>query len=206
MPRKKSLLDRRERILLSADSLFNHYGLEKTTMEDISRESGIPRATIYTEFPGGKEDILMASLERYLEQVIGSMRELVRQSRSGRLETLKQVILFNILANYDHATEFQYSPHNLQHYSSRVRQEMNSYFQARIALFEELLQQAALGGEISAEYNHSRLAAIISHALVPFMPPLATRLPRKQIETDANALFSLLLSGIAKSNQRLVQV
>jgi AcrR family transcriptional regulator len=206
MPRKKPPIDRRERIVQAADSLFNHYGLEKTTMEDISRESGIPRATIYLEFPGGKEDIMMASIDGYLSQVIHNMRERVRQSRAGRLETLKQVILFNILANYDHANEFQYSTQNLQHYSTRVRQEMDSYFQARTNLYAELLQQAALSGEISAEYDYVRLSNILSHALIPFMPPIATQYSREQVEADATALFNLLLSGIAKSSQRALQV
>lgn len=206
MPRKKTPLDRRERIVQAADSLFNHYGMEKTTMEDISRESGIPRATIYLEFPGGKEDILMASLERHLSQVVHNMRELVRNSRAGRLETLKQVILLNILANYDHATEFKFSPHNLQHYSARVRQEMNSYFEARNKLYAELLQQAALSGEIPADYDYLRLTQIVTYGLFPFMPPMALQTSREQVEADATALFSLLLSGIARNNQRLLPI
>jgi AcrR family transcriptional regulator len=203
MARKKNILDRRERIVQAADSLFNHYGFEKTTMEDISREAGIPRATIYLEFQGGKEDILMASVERHFNQLLNSMRELVRQSRTGRLEALKQAILFNILSNYNRAIEFQYSPSNLVRYSNRVRTEMNCFFQERLNFFTELLQQAILSGEIAEEYDCTRLAHVITYGLTAFMPPVCTRFSREEIETDANAFFTLLLSGLAK--QRILQ-
>lgn len=203
MARKKTVQDRRERIVQAADSLFNHYGFEKTTMEDISREAGIPRATIYLEFQGGKEDILMASVERHFNQLITSMRDLARQSRTGRLEALKQAILFNILSNYNRAIEFQYSPSNLIHYSNRVRSEMNSFFQERLTLFTDLLQQAKLSGEIPIECDCSRLAEIITHGLTAFMPPVCTRFSREEIETDASAFFTLLLSGLSK--QRVLQ-
>jgi AcrR family transcriptional regulator len=204
MARKKNILDRRERIIQAADSLFNHYGVEKTTMEDISRESGIPRATVYLEFPGGKEDILMASIEHRFHQLLSEMRELTRQSRVGRLDTLKQVILYNIMSNYDRATDFQYSPANLAYYSNRVRTEMNSFFKERQNFFADLLQQAALNDEVSREYDYNRLAELITHGLMAFMPPVCTRFTREELEMDANAFFGLLLSGIAKE-QRVLQ-
>ncbi len=197
MARRKVITDRKDRIIESADRLFNHYGWEKTTMEDISREAGIPRATIYLEFSGGKEDILMASIERYLENLLNSMKELARQSRTGRLETLKQVILHNILANHDRTTDFQYSTPSLEQYSKRVRAEMDSYFKARREFFSELLQQAALGGEIPAHYDYLRVAEIVEYAFPSFMPPL-NKHPREVLEQNATAFFNLLLSGLAK--------
>ena len=167
-------------------------------MEDISREAGVPRATIYLEFSGGKEDILMASIERYLNQILCDMRDLAKQSKMGRLETLKQVILFNILSNYDRAKDFKYSAPSLENYSKRTRQEMENFFKARIAFYIELLEQAALGQEIPAHPDYYRFAQIIEYGLISFMPPLSPRLEREVLERDANAFFSMLLSGMAK--------
>lgn len=202
MARKKMIPDRRERILHSADRLFNHYGWEKTTMEDISREAGIPRATIYLEFSGGKEDILMASIARYLESMLNTMKELARQSRAGRLETLKQVILHNILANHDRARDFQYSTTSLEQYSKRTYAEMDSFFQARREFFAELLQQAALAEEIPAHYDFQRIAEILEFAIPPFMPAF-NKSPRDTVERDATAFFNLLLSGLTKTQNAL---
>ena len=200
MARRKVIPDRKERIIEAADRLFNHYGWEKTTMGDISQEAGIPRATVYLEFPGGKEDVLMASIERYLKQLLQNMKELARQSRVGRMETLKHVILYNILANHDRTQDFQYSALSLEKYTKRVRIEMESFFQARRDFFEELLEQAALGGEIPSHYDFQRIAKVLEYGFPSFMPPLSSRIgSRELLEQDAQAFFNLLLSGLSKT-------
>lgn len=198
MPRKKIIVDRRSRIVQAADSLFNHYGFEKTTMEDISRESGVPRATIYLEFPTGKEDILMACIERYFGQMLSDMRDTARQSKAGRLETLRQIILHNIMNNYDHSMEFRYAPDNIDRYGRRVRAEMGKFFQERLEFFTDILKQAAMSGEIPVDYDLMRLAEIITHGVRAFMPPFSHRFTREELEREAHAFFSLLLSGAAK--------
>jgi len=198
MARKKIITDRKDRIIQSADRLFNHYGWEKTTMEDISREAGIPRATVYLEFSGGKEAILMASIERYMDNQLNTMREIARQSRTGRLETLKQIILHHILTIHDRARDFQYSEPVLEQYTKRVRTEMESFYRARREFFAELLQQAALGGEIPEHYDYLRAAELVEYAVPVFMPA-GNKRPRDVVEQDANAFFSLLLTGLAKT-------
>ncbi len=200
MPRKKVIVDRRSRIVQAADSLFNHYGFEKTTMEDISRESGVPRATIYLEFPTGKEDVLMACIERYFGQMLADMREIARQSKAGRLETLRQIILHNIMANYDHSLEFRYAPDNIDRYGRRVRAEMGKFFQDRLEFYTDVLKQAAIGEEVPLDYDLARLAEIITHGVRAFMPPFSHRFSREELEREATAFFSLLLSGAAKQN------
>src|SRR5687768_3796926 len=38
------------------------WGLTKTTLEDVAREAGLSRATVYRAFPGGGKDALFAAL------------------------------------------------------------------------------------------------------------------------------------------------
>lgn len=204
MARKKSSLERREVIITAADRLFNHYGFEKTTMEDISRESGIPRATIYLEFSKGKEDVLMASIERYLNQLLSEMRELARQSRSGRLETLKNVILYYILRTHTCSSKNENDTTNIDRYTKRARLEMTAFFQARHEFFVELLRHAALGGEIPEDCDLLRMADLLTQGMTAYLPPFGNRYSRDEVEKNASALFSLLLSGLAKNGRALI--
>jgi AcrR family transcriptional regulator len=48
----------RERILAGAYACIARYGLEKTTVEDVARESGLSRATVYRTFPGGRDELI----------------------------------------------------------------------------------------------------------------------------------------------------
>jgi AcrR family transcriptional regulator len=50
----------RERILLGAYACIANWGLTKTTVEDVARESRLSRSTIYRYFPGGREEIIDA--------------------------------------------------------------------------------------------------------------------------------------------------
>jgi AcrR family transcriptional regulator len=51
-----------ERILAAAPRCIARWGLTKTTLDDLAREAGCSRASIYRHFPGGKDQVLVAAL------------------------------------------------------------------------------------------------------------------------------------------------
>jgi len=53
----------RVRIVDAALRRLATHGLRKTTLDDVAREAGISRATLYRTFPGGKEAVLAAVVE-----------------------------------------------------------------------------------------------------------------------------------------------
>jgi len=48
----------RQRLLTSTYTCVSRYGLAKTTIEDVVKDSGVSRATIYRHFPGGRDELL----------------------------------------------------------------------------------------------------------------------------------------------------
>jgi AcrR family transcriptional regulator len=198
MARKKLITNRRAEILQAADRLFTHYGFAKTTMEDISREAGIPRATIYLEFPGGKEDILMAHLQDFMEQTLAEMQRAAKTSKTGRLEALRQAILFCILSAHDKATH-QFDPSNIEKCSNRIRNEMGEFFKRRDAFYADMLRQAALAGEIQEQPDYEALAALISQSCIGWMPLHTMTLPREAVERGAGTCLSMMLTGLANA-------
>lgn len=57
--------DRRARLLDAAEDLFVRWGFDKTSVDDMARESGISKGAVYLEF-AGKDDVLRAVLYREL--------------------------------------------------------------------------------------------------------------------------------------------
>ena len=59
------------RVVQAALSCIARFGLTKTTLDDIARESGVSRATIYRAFPGGRDTlldaVLTAEIQRFFE-------------------------------------------------------------------------------------------------------------------------------------------
>ncbi len=56
---------------------IGRFGLTKTTLDDVARESGVSRATIYRAFPGGREtlfdSVLTAEVGRFFEDLAAEL-------------------------------------------------------------------------------------------------------------------------------------
>lgn len=67
----------RERVLEGAYECVARYGLAKTTIEDVVKESGVSRATVYRVFPGGKDQLLRAAVGWEMGRFFGRLAEAV---------------------------------------------------------------------------------------------------------------------------------
>src|SRR5436305_8234580 len=67
--------DTSEAILDAMDTLMARYGYRKTTMDDLAREAGISKRTIYLYFPS-KEEVALSSIGRVVATAQARMREI----------------------------------------------------------------------------------------------------------------------------------
>ncbi|MDQ1519182.1 MAG: hypothetical protein QOI55_255 [Actinomycetota bacterium] len=69
----------RDRVLAGAYTCVTRYGLAKTTIDDVVKESGVSRATVYRHFPGGRDELLHATvaweLARYFNELADAVRD-----------------------------------------------------------------------------------------------------------------------------------
>ena len=63
-----------ERIVDAALACFSRWGVAKTTLDDIAREAGCSRASVYRQFPGGKDVVLDAVAGRELRRFFDGLR------------------------------------------------------------------------------------------------------------------------------------
>jgi AcrR family transcriptional regulator len=59
--RSRAAVTLEERILAATRRCVARWGVAKTTLDDIAREAGCSRATVYRVFPGGKDTVLLAA-------------------------------------------------------------------------------------------------------------------------------------------------
>ena len=76
----------RQRVLDGVLRCIARWGMAKTTLEDIAREAGCSRATVYRLFPGGKDSILEALIEAEVTRFFGELAD--RIDGVGPLEEL----------------------------------------------------------------------------------------------------------------------
>jgi len=66
----------RQQILAAAERVIAHYGVSKTTMDDIGKQAGVSRPTVYRYF-GDRDNLLAALIERRARMLFDRAREFI---------------------------------------------------------------------------------------------------------------------------------
>ncbi len=74
--------DTRERILAATYACVARWGLAKTTVEDAAREANVSRATVYRTFPGGRDELLGATVAWAMTDFFVRLYEQVQDAAS----------------------------------------------------------------------------------------------------------------------------
>jgi len=102
MPRS----DSRERLLETAIDLMRGVGLAGAGINDLVRESGAPKGSVYHHFPGGKLQIADEALAAYDARVRG----LIGETLAGDAAPADKVrALFRVFARRAHGADFRRS-------------------------------------------------------------------------------------------------
>jgi AcrR family transcriptional regulator len=94
--------DSRNRVCAGAYECIARFGLQKTTVDDVARASGVSRATIYRMFPGGRDQVLRETVGWEMNRFFASLAEAVADASD--LETrLERALVFAHRAVVEHA-------------------------------------------------------------------------------------------------------
>ncbi len=61
------------RIIDGALVCLARHGTVKTTVDDVAREAGVSRATVYRAFPGGRDEILGAVVDTEMARLFSAL-------------------------------------------------------------------------------------------------------------------------------------
>jgi AcrR family transcriptional regulator len=83
----------RDRLLAATYRCVARFGLAKTTVEDVVKESGLSRATIYRQFPGGRDELLLETVGWELGNYFTRLADHVRDA-PDLVQLLEQGLVF----------------------------------------------------------------------------------------------------------------
>jgi AcrR family transcriptional regulator len=91
-----------ERLLQATFACVARYGIAKTTVEDVAREAGVSRATVYRQFPGGKDQLIGDTVRWETARFFAELAVAIEHS-SDFESTLEDAIVFARAALAQHA-------------------------------------------------------------------------------------------------------
>jgi AcrR family transcriptional regulator len=189
--------DIRDLILDAVDVLLAKFGYKKMTMDDVSRQVGIGKGTIYLHFPG-KEELILSHIDRIAERLVAKLREIGGSSDSPD-RRLRKMLILRVLFRFD--SVIQYSQ-NLSDLLSAVRTGLlarrEKHFEEEAAVFEDVLREGARLGSLECPdpLTASRVLIQSTNALLPFNLAAHELGRREEVEDQVGRIADLLIKGL----------
>lgn len=184
-------------ILDAADRLIRHYGYGKTTVDDIAREAGIGKGTIYLHFHS-KEEVALSCIIRLNQQLQQTLRGLARTQKSP-VERLRQILVTRVMFRFDNAVGYT-KPFDDLHAALRPRllelRKKNHEIEAQI--IAEVLIEGRAGGQFSVEdvLPSARTMIIATNDLLPYQRDPKDLGDRTTAESTVHHLVDMLMYGV----------
>ena len=189
----------RSEIISTAQKLFQQYGLQKTTMEDIARAMGKGKSTLYYYYKS-KEEIFDAVLRTEMNEVFRSSKQAVSQADTAS-DKLKAYFaeIFHIAKSKANLYKIVMEEMALQDLSRahNVSKEMNA---KSIAIVEDIFIAGCVSGEFMEELREQAhfLAYTIVSAIRGIVVDLASDTQIPDWDTRLNLLLDFLIKAIRR--------
>ena len=191
--------DIRDLILDGVDTLLARYGFRKMTMEDVAREVGIGKGTIYLHFPS-KEELTLSHVDRIAERLLVKMREISCSSLPPE-ERIRRMLVERVLFRFD--SVYHYAQ-NLNDLLSSLRKDLLArrqvHFEREAEVLSEVLEEARRSKLF--EFRDARAAARIliwsTNSLLPFSLSARELGRREELEDRASGIADVLLRGLVR--------
>jgi AcrR family transcriptional regulator len=152
--------EEQKKILLKVGELYNKYGIKSITMDDVARELGISKKTLY-QFVADKDDLVGKFIENEIEQ---RQEEICKCFGEGfnAIEELFEISLFinKLIKNQSPTTEYdlkKYYPHHFDRIVKARREKVYNYILLNLRKGkEEGLYRKELNEEVIAKLHLSR--------------------------------------------------
>jgi AcrR family transcriptional regulator len=189
--------DIRDLILNGVDGLLARFGYRKMTMEDVARQVGIGKGTIYLHFPS-KEELVLAHIDRIAETVVRKLGE-IGASGEPVDRRIRRMLVLRVLHRFDSVAHYSQSLGDLL---SSVRATLivrrQGWFEKEAAVFEDVIREGARLGTLDCPDPRAASFVLIqsTNSLLPFSLTPRELGRREEVEGEVGRIADLLIQGL----------
>lgn len=192
-------LSTRDIILEATDRLLARYGYKKMTIDDLAKECGIGKGSVYLHFES-KEDIALSHVDGIVEKLKGELRE-IASGRTSVENRLKKMLVRRVMARFESVQHYSQSLNELlASVRPRLLERRKQYFESEARIFAEIISEGKSTGSIASKdpYLTARTIIDATNALLPYSLSAYELGDREELSRKANNLADLLLNGLKK--------
>ena len=191
--------DVRDLILDAADTLLARYGYRKMTIDDLAREVGIGKGTIYLHFKS-KEDVALSRVDRVIERLKGELKK-VANSDADPVARLRSMLMLRVIYRFD----------SVQHYTESLNQILaairpallerrKDYFEAEARILAEVLKEGRRSEDFFFKDAMATARALLAatNSLLPYSLSVRELGARDALEQQTARIVDLLIGGLRR--------
>lgn len=190
----------RAAILDATDRLLAQYGYKKMTIDDLAREVGIGKGSVYLHFTS-KEEIVLSHIDRIVERLKERLRSIAGENIAPG-ERLRKMLLTRVLFRFDSVQHYTMSLNDLlaalrPQYLARRK----TYFADEAQIFADIIAEGQQSGDFARDDDALKIAETLllgTNSLLPYSLSAGELGEREEIEEKVARLANLLLSGVLR--------
>lgn len=191
--------DIRDLILDAADHLLARYGYKKMTIDDLAREVGVGKGTIYLHF-NSKEEVALSRIDRVIERLKAELKKLARSDESA-VTRLHRMLMLRVIYRFD---SVQHYTESINHVMAAIRpallERRKRYFEAEARILAEVLKEGRRAGDFFFKDPLATARALLTatNSLLPYSLSPKELGERDSLEEQTARIVDLLLSGLRR--------
>jgi AcrR family transcriptional regulator len=190
------------RILDAADRLLTRFGYRKMTVDDLAREAGIGKGTVYLSF-SSKADVALACIDRMVGRLHLRLHEIA--AGPGPPERrLRAMLIERVMHRFDYARPHSSSLDEiLSSIRPRLLERRADYFRAEARAFAALLEEGRRRGdfEVADPAAAGRAFVNATNSLLPYSLSVEELGQRGEILRRVGEIAQLLLRGVVAGSR-----
>lgn len=189
----------REAILDAVGRLIERFGYSKMTIDDVAREAGIGKGTVYLHFPS-KEEMGLSWIDRGHDEILEALTAIAK-SGGPPAEAVRRIMLARVMIPFDRIQSFTLGLDELFaaiRPSLLVRRHRYEEDEAKI-IAEVLLEGQRLGMfTFDDALVTARILLIVTSALLPYSLSACQLGRRDEIQSKTLRIANLVLNGLIR--------
>lgn len=193
----------RDAILDATDRLLTRHGYKKMTIEDLAREAGIGKGSVYLHF-SSKEEIALSHIDGIIERLKKSLRE-IASSDAPCEKRLMNMLIERVMFRFDSVQHYTQSLDELLgHLRSKLFERRKRYFGEEARIFAAVLDEGKRDGKFSIRNSMETAETLLlaTNSLLPYSLSTQELGERAEIKRKTRRLAELLVAGLQKKRYK----
>jgi AcrR family transcriptional regulator len=188
----------RDAILDATDRLLARHGYKKMTIDDLAREVGIGKGSVYLHFTS-KEEIALSHIDRIVERTKRRL-ELIAKRKLSCEKRLVEMLCDRVLFRFDSVQHYTQSLNELlAQLRPKLLERRKRHFEEEARILAAVIDEGIMAGVFSKRdpLESARTLLLGTNSLLPYSLSTQELGERKEIEARLRRLSQILVNGLS---------